>query len=64
MLIESLKKEKQKMREEVRKEVRKESEEARAILIARTLLDRGMSVAEVAEITGVSRDKIKKITLE
>ena len=84
MLIESLAKERQKIREQAIKEGReegrekgreegreegkevglREGEEARATLIAQTLLARDMSITDVAEITGLSRDKIEKMKQE
>ena len=68
MLIESIRKEKQKIREEAREEGREEGErkgeETRALSIARNMLKRGMDITEVAEITGLPRNTIEEMAQE
>ena len=65
MLIESLAKEKQKIHEEARKEGREEGreegEQREKRLIARRMLNRGMDIGEITEITGLPEEEIRKI---
>jgi len=63
MLAENLRQWRNKNIEEGRQEARKEAYQA-AVMVARRLLQRGLSLAEVTELTRLSPEDIAKVAAE